>query len=451
MTKNTQNNTYYQEWGYLKGRQFLLTILAIGSILTMFRLGTFVGSLISPNTNTIFTFQLTFVFLGYLGIDWVLANALAGYSTLNEGETIVIDNDTGKRVSQQNPAQRLLWKFALTALFTTLVLSIVSNLFISSEMAGESELKIYNQQLIGAIKSDSTLKMKAFSTIENAGQQQAEMITQAQANKKAYIAKAITEGSASWQADYQKHKNNPRGWFWTCKDCPSGYKNYRDNIKVAIERGDQEIAAAQNYLTSIQNSLAPTLSYQLSQDSTLHLLSRNVETLEQERKWRQRIINYILLVVTLGSGLLALVLSTVIREHRLAYGQQVEENHVRLIMYLVDMLERLGTGLSDLIYTLTVQPSLWLKNRGYISEYQLIQKKPEESTHGKSRTKRAATAKRKRAPKAEKHASVSDTSERVCETCHTDISHKRSDAKYCSDTCRWEANGFKKMNGYQKP
>ena len=113
-------------------------------------------------------------------------------------------------------------------------------------------------------------------------------------------------------------------------------------------------------------------------------------------------------------------------------------------MYLVDMLERVGSGISDIIYTFTIQPSLWLKNRGYIFEYRLTQKRTEESQHRENKDKRESKAKRKRAKKAEEHASVSGTPVRECEVCHTDISNKRSDAKYCSDTCRWEANGFKK-------
>ena len=236
-----EENAYYQEWAYVQGRKFLLSLLALGSLLITFRIGEYIGTLIFPyHEMGEFTVTLIFVFLGYMGIDWVLANALASASNVDE--------------KTKDKSKRSAWIFAGTALLTTIGLSIASNFFISSEMAGQSHLQEYNEQVIGAISNDSLMKMKAFSLLETLGDREAKMVKDAETEKKRIVTKAVLTGSTTWKKDYYSAKNNPKAWFWTCNSCPSEFKGYRSRILDAIQKGDEVIAEARKNAYNVQNS-----------------------------------------------------------------------------------------------------------------------------------------------------------------------------------------------------
>ena len=420
--QNSQNlqSAYYQEWAFVYGRKFLLTILALGSVLVTHMIGTHIGVLLFP---TLFLPQLCvrvfFVAMGWAAIDWVLANALASASNVDE-ET------EGKDGGKKKTGKRSVWLFAITALASTLALSIVSNYFISNQLAGKTHLSGFNQMVAKSMAQDSSLKSKAFAILQDAPRVQNKLVTDALAQKGRLVVAAVGQGSESWKKDYQRGLNNPEAFFWKCRRCPQRYKNYRNGILNAIEEGDKIVATARNHQLTIQASLSPTLSYQLGSDSLLLAVKKNTEQLEQERKDRESQINTILLCMTLGCGLLALILTYVLREHRKRYGQQVIENNVRLFMVLFDVFGRLGNGLMDIIYTVIVQPFNFLQKKGWIKRYRLaanrLTDKPETVTD---------------------RATVNDTTvKRLCQNCSTDISHKRKGAKYCGDACRMEHHNF---------
>lgn len=420
-------SAYYQEWAFVYGRKFLLAILAFGSVLVTHMIGAHIGNLLFPTLPLmIFLTKVFFVTMGWAGIDWVLANALASASNVDEDER-------GEKTTNKRP----VWVFALVALTSTLTLSLISNYFISNQLAGKTHLNDFNQIVIKSMAQDSSLKSKAFAILEDAPKTQNKLVSEALMEKGRLIGAAIKLGSPSWRNDYLKGKSNPNAFFWKCKQCPKRYKNYRNGILNAIEQGEKLVASARNHQSSIQTSLYPTLSYQLAKDSLLLTVKMNTEKMEIERKERESQINLILLCMTLGCGILSLILTYVLREHRKKYGQQVIENNVRLFMLIFDVFNRLGNGFMDIVYTLIVQPFNHLQHKGWLKRYQLSANRLTDKPMNISI-----------------NGSVTDNKlivERLCVNCQIDISHKRSDAKFCGDSCRMEHHNFvpnkRKMQG----
>lgn len=407
----SQENAYKQEWSYVKGRGFILNLLAIGSLVVTFRLGGFIGNMVSSNNSTIFCVRAIFMWLAYMAVDWVLKNSLAAASNVEKGEN-------------SSPPPKSVIRFATAALFTTLGLSIASNPFISTELAGDSYLPQFNQEIVAAIQRDSSLKTQAFSAIKEAGKEQDKKIKASYHQKKVLVKEAVAQGSVSWQRDYRLHKNNLKAWFWTCKNCPSGYKSYRENIRAAILEGDKLIANAQSYSSAIQTTLSPTLSYNVSQDTFLHTMRDNVVKLEKERKTAQKRLNSILLVMTLMFGGLSVGLTIVLRDHRKRHGQQVSDSNMRMTMVVLDMSSRLGEMVTDVIYTIVLQPFNYLKRKRWIKSYP------------------ATTIRYNATVTTNNYANLETKIVRTCDKCQTDISHKRSDARFCSDTCRMRWHNF---------
>ncbi len=422
-SNNAKQSAYNQEWAYVQGRKFLLILLALGSLLVTFRIGGYVGSLMFPPSSFgILLMRIVFVAIGYAGIDWVLANALASASSISSKDVIVIDDDTGQEIPQHyGKIRRSVWVFALVALLTTIGLSIVSNFFLSAQMAGESYLPAFNEQVTETMRRDSVFKMKAFKALETAKQEESQRISEAQAERKRLIAAAVATGSKSWRQDYQLHKNNQRAWFWTCTSCPRSYRRYRERIKAAMVEGDDLVAEAKGHTQSVEEALKPTLSYQMANDSMLLFVKQNILHLETERKQRERNLNLILLVLTIGSGILALILTIVLREHRKEHSQLVLEDHVRPVMIILDMTDRFGSALSDLVFTLIAHPFNGLKRIGIVKTYRLQDKRDTLSSHGSVNK---------------------DSKKRKCQNCGTDISRKRSDARFCGDSCRMTYHNF---------
>ena len=271
--------------------------------------------------------------------------------------------------------------------------------------------------------------------MEDAPKIQNKLVTDALVQRGRLITKAVKIGSASWQRDYARDKNNrDKGFFWKCRRCPENYKAYRYEILAAEEEGEKLVLAARNHQSSVQASLSPTLSYQLGSDSLLLAVKTNTEKLEAERKGRKNQINLILLCMTLGCSILSLILTYVLREHRRKYGQQVIENNVRLFMLAFDVVTRLGNGCMDILYTLIVQPFTFMQGKGWIKRYRLSASRYTDIYTGSVETN--------------PHGSVTDSKlsvgsgKRRCLNCRTDISHKRSDAKFCSDSCRMQYHNF---------
>lgn len=222
-----EETAYYQEWAYVQGRTFLLTLLALGSLLITFKIGSYIGGLVFlENQMGQLTIQMFFVLLGYLGIDWVLANALASASNVDA---------KGKDKNKKSA-----WVFAVVALLTTVGLSVASNVLISSDMAGESHLSDFNNQIKGAMANDSLMKTKAFSLLEDLGNNKTRLVKEAQEEKRFLVRKAVLSGSENWQKEYRSAKNNRKAWFWVCTSCPSKFKRYRRVILKAMEEGDSD-------------------------------------------------------------------------------------------------------------------------------------------------------------------------------------------------------------------
>ena len=408
-------SAYYQEWAFVYGRKFLLAILAFGSVLVTHMIGAHIGKLLFPTLPLMLLLtKVFFVAMGWAGIDWVLANALASASNVDEDE----------RAEGTTTNKRPVWVFALVALASTLALSLVSNFFISNQLAGKTHLSDFNQMVEKSMAQDSSLKAKAFAILQDAPKTQNKLVTDALAEKGRLIGAAVKLGSPSWKNDYLNGKNNPTAFFWKCRKCPQRYKNYRNGILNAIEQGDQLVASAQNHQSSLQASLSPTLSYQLANDSLLLAVKTNTEKMEVERKERESQINLILLCMTLGCGILSLILTYVLREHRKKYGQQVIENNVRLFMLVFDVITRLGNGCMDILYTVTVQPFIFMQRKGWLKRYQLSPSRYTDSYSNGNVTDKELIV------------------QRLCRNCYTDISHKRSDAKFCGDSCRLDYHNF---------
>jgi len=104
-------------------------------------------------------------------------------------------------------------------------------------------------------------------------------------------------------------------------------------------------------------------------------------------------------------------------------------------MLVFDMVQRFGNGLADIVYTVTVQPFNALQKRGWIKRYQLTDSRSNRITNNYTDN---PTFNGYNATVTDSRLSV----ERLCQNCETDISHKRSDAKFCSDSCRLEHHNF---------
>lgn len=411
----TQENAYKQEWGYVTGRQFLLAIVAIGSMIVTMNLGGYVGELMFGKGSpwAIFAMKCFFVFLCFLAIDWVLINSLSSASNITNADIEIIDEDTGERISQNNDAgKRSIWQLATASLIATIALSIASNFLISFFIGGENPAADYNRQIEAAMDRDSVLRSKALETIALVGAEERNRIQQAREQAAALLAAAVAEGSPSWQKDYRNHKDNPRGWFWTCTDCPPAYKQYRNEILEAREKGRRLIEEARGYSGAIVASLSPTLSYESAKDSTLMQYGLNTAILARERQVKIWIINVFLAILTISCGLLAFFVSKVLLEHRRQHGQFVIENHTGPIMTLLDLSGQFVDGVRDILYTIVSLPYRGLKSRNLIFSYE-----PNHEIRG-----------------------MQIDHGRRCLNCGTDISHKRKDAKFCSDSCRASYN-----------
>jgi len=146
--------------------------------------------------------------------------------------------------------------------------------------------------------------------------------------------------------------------------------------------------------------------------------------MEKERKTAQKRLNIVLLVMTLMFGGLSVGLTIVLRDHRKRHGHQVPDNNVRLAMIILDMSNRLGEMITDVVYTIVLQPFNYLKRKRWIKSYQVTEKRYNATVVTGN------------------NANGENKEERICQQCQTDISHKRSDAKFCSDSCRMKFHNF---------
>lgn len=500
MARRVLNSHYYTEWGYVRGRQFLQILMATGTILAMNLIGGQIGTLMAPEVFIVeIVCRIVFMAFGYFGIDWALANSLSSWSTVEkeeeeeeeeeeqvqaveDGVHTPLYHEDGKPVEpdikkiqemkakqkekerrEAQKAKELLKSrfqiaYALLSLVSSVGLSLVANSFISADISGESHLSSYNERVDSMMNQQTRLKFKALELLQKAPEEQKTIARDAQKRAKAIIDKVLAEGSENWRATYYSQHKNKNSWLWTCMDCAKSFRNWRDKVKQAIQEAEQISSSGQNHIATMTATLSPTLSYSLEKDSSLLSLKENVLVLEEERKERRFLVNQILLWLTVCSGILAFFSTFICRLHRKAHGQQVPENHVVLIMYISDVISRIGGSILNLLYTICSAPYRGFIYLGLVSEYQLRAEKEAELMGVK-----AFHISGKELPNVPhphgiavnvEHGSVLHTDRppnaHECLVCYTDISHRRSDAKYCSDECRWKANNFTRMMHQRK-
>jgi len=411
-SKSRKPVSYYIEWGYVKGRGFTLNFLAFGSMLFFYRIGSQLGAMtFGHGSPLIFWVRLLCVILAYYSIDWVLKVVLTDASTVAKQNAELFDVNGNKiEVSERNAAS--IWKVAIAALCITTGISVASNFFVSSELSGDSHLLTYQSQLVSRMNTDSALINKALQILDQSADKQTQLTANATAQRSALIDAAIKNGSPSWRNDYYLHKNNSKAWFWTCKSCPSGYIAYREGIKVAIAEGDKILARASGYSELMAATLSPTLSPSMAKDSTLMELKTITQTLESERKHKERLTNIALLIITIASAIVTFLLTWLLRKHRIVNGQLVNDNPARFMMVTFDIFNRVKRLLSDILFTVTFNIHELLLEKGWLKSYTVEDTHVTESLHATVRV------------------------HKTCIHCDAKLIGKRSDSKYCNDTCR---------------
>lgn len=411
-------NAQKKEKGYIIGRQASLIMLALGTSIAMFRLGGYIGDEAFPESNlVIFIIRLLLVGLGFFGVDFIAQNALSSASDITSQPDVVLKDKNGSTIHTVNEdlAKRIL-NFGVLALVATILISTFSNYFVSSDLIGSSKLGLINDRIDLLTRQDSITKLKAFELIENAGAEESSRVNEAIEAAQDSLKVAIDSGSAHWQEDYRKHKDNPEAWFWVCTKCAKEYQAYRKRILRAIEQGNKKILSARGYSEDVRSSLSPTLSYSLTNDTTLHIYSQNIMAIENERKARGSTLFWLMTVFTIICGIISYAITIMLRDHRLHFGQFILEDHVTPIEQAIDMLIKVVVAIRDLFYTILSAPYKYMKDNNWIRAYEL------EVSGG----------------------ALTVNQGRVCknDNCGNSIEHKSRNAKFCSDDCRneWHNN-----------
>lgn len=414
-----QENARKKEKGYIIGRQAALALLALGTALAMFRLGSSIAADAFPDSFwAAFFIRTVLVGLSFFGVDFIAQNALSSASDITSQADIILKAHDGTTIKtvDKGLSKRIL-QFGLLALIATITISAFANYFVSSDLAGESQVLRINERMEALSKQDSMTKASAFNLIAKADEEEQERIEQSKQNAEKLLQEAIQSGSASWQRDYHAHKNNMKAWFWTCQDCPSEYKAYRERILAAKGLGTEKIEKATGYAQNVRESLSPTLSYQLANDSTLTAYAENILYMEKERKAKGAKIFWLLTVFTLICGLVSFAITLMLREHRKYFGQHIVEDTITPIEYILDMLTKIVVAIRDFFYTIFSLPYRLMAANGWITTYQF----------------EAA------------HQSININKGRMCRNgCGTNIDHMKSNAKFCSDDCRNNYHNNKK-------
>lgn len=410
---------YNTERGHVFALKRNLAMLVFGTLIAAWQLGAYIASIFELAGEAEYLVTIAHVFAAYYGIDWTLKHNILSVCNVD------------KKDEEEKKETKRAWRYVYIALFFSFALSMVSNIFSSDYLAGSSKIIEYNQKVDSAFYTANTLKLEAFALLERSGHQEQERILAADELGKQKITEAVaTAPTLHYRQDYERAKNNRSNWFWVCKQgrsgCPTSYVAYRNRILEAEAYARRISAEARGLQDKVQASLSPTLSYEVGQDSMIaDVLYENYTTLEEQRLTKKWVLFIILAVFTLAAGILTILQAGVLREHRLNYGQQIVTDNMRFLMISTDATNRLKQILADILFTVFSQPHQWLLKRGYLKRYRV---EPENISF-------------------QLHASVSGEVDydptahgkhKGCQACGTDISHKRSDARFCDDTCRYE-------------
>ena len=183
-------------------------------------------------------------------------------------------------------------------------------------------------------------------------------------------------------------------------------------MKAAIAEGDKILTRASGYSQLMAVTLSPTLSPSIAKDSTLLELKAITQTLESERKRKELFTNVTLFIITLAAALITFLLTWLLRKHRMVNGQLINDNPARFMMVSSDIVNRIKRLLSDILFTLTFNVHEKLLENGWLKSYTV------EDTHITETL----------------HATV--RGHKSCLYCDSKLIGKRSDSKYCNDSCR---------------
>lgn len=356
-----QISAYNQEQGYIISRNFQVTVCALTSTLFTYLIGAQIANYLFPGSALAHVFfSGLMVIVGFLAIDWAFLNSLVGASSHHASEKY----------------KKMMRNRAILFFACTLLMSFVSNFFVGEEIKGDSHLADLQAELKVREERKDRLKEQAYTLLSDAGKEEKSRLTEAQESAKIKLQQAITTlpngkpVSNNWQEDYWAAKDNPKHWFWVCRDCPPEYKRYRERIRAAEAEGQDLIAAAGGYAKGVQASLSPILSYNASSDSTLIKMSANAFLLESERNWRGLLIQFGLGAMAFICGLMAFQNTTLLAEHRKTYGQQVAEDNVTSVLTILDLFRRIPEFVLDAIQNILVRPFKHLKDTGRLQSYE---------------------------------------------------------------------------------
>lgn len=437
----TKKSDYNYEVSLYIIRGVLISVLVGTSVIASFKLGAKFGAIIAPSYPSYhFVFSIVWSLMVLLGIESVFGL-------------------TSSKVSTPGSNSKSTYFLLIVALGSSLYLSINNNQFVTG-MIETTNFREYNEARRQKIKQDSINKNQAFHLIASAEKEEKELIDNDKTEADKLVKEAVRNVSKAWQNDYY----NAPTYFRTCTTCPPNYKKWRDKV-IAAEKKAKEIRNRnKGYAASIKSSLAPTLSYNVEQDSSLNIIYQNTLTINKQKEDQKDTTNNILLGILFCSAILSLLISYELKDHRTKNGHQVEEKvFVASIKYMIMIKNALSFSLS-LATHLFVWIGTTIKERlnvqdvlGMISVQdtygQLSVQTTQNGTDKKNsypsdlRTDKASThatvvsipAKKTDNKKKKKEQSGTD---RKCLVCETDISHKRSDAKFCSSKCRKEHHNF---------
>jgi hypothetical protein len=413
-----QENARKKEKGYIIARSAGLMLLALGTSIAMYRLGGQIAQDVFPGVwIASFLTKAFLIGLSFFGIDFVAQNALSSASDITSLANVVVSNEDGElsRTVNKGLGNQILI-FGGLALVATITISGFANSFVSNDLAGESQISRITSQIENYVRQDSINKNNAFLAINTASEQETAKVKSAKNEAKALLSIAVeATNSKEWKEDYLEAKDNLSAWFWVCQQCPRKYRQYRDGIKKAMDEGNTLLSEARNHSSSVQATVAPTLSYEMQSDTTLKMYIASINAQEQQREGKAAKIFWLLMIFTMVCGITVFGITLMLKEHRKAFGQYIVEDLVSPIEYFFDMVSNTIVALRDVCYTLFSLPYRKLTAKNWILTYQISQ--PETTSmltihHG-----------------------------RRCSNCRNSIDHKRTNAKFCDDDCKNEYHG----------
>ena len=314
-------SAFNQERAFVYARQGALSICAISSVLVVYQIGAYTARMMGMTGFMEVIIASLLVMVGYIAIDWTLLNALSSFSNLDEGKTKKIPIIT----------------LAAFSLVTTIGLSLVSNTILSNDMVGETRLLEYNNKLDETTRQTNAAKLAAFSAIEKAEGKEEEKIKQAKKEADRLLQAAIYSKGDKMAALYKQ--NN--GWA-RARLAPA--------VNQAKEEGQKLIEQASNTTEATQATYASVLSYDVAKDTTLSTYLSTLKIAESERLSKKANLTLVLALFSIFCGVLAVIISWALKEHRKDNGQYVVEDHVTPIAKLFSFIGKAIDVMQDLLH-----------------------------------------------------------------------------------------------------